>query len=375
MNQAVSPDPRHDLRQQRTRHRLRLGLGGGLVLAVLAGAAYWWLDGRFLEQTDDAYVRADWAPVSARVNGYVAEVVVADNATVKAGDLLVRLDARDFRDRLRRAEARLAVSEAAVYVQRMRLGTFNAEQLEQVQVIARAEAERAGSRGEAQRAAADWQRYQRLGQWQAASVQRMEQARATHIQALALERAADAELARQHAHREVLAQQGRQLEAQLAQRQADLDQARAEASLARSALADTEIRAPFDGVVGQRKVRQQQYVTPGLPLLAVVPVAQAYVVANFKETQLAHLRPGQPVRLEIDTFGQHWGGTVDSVSPGSGAVFALLPPDNATGNFTKIVQRFPVRIHLDPAPDDAPRLLPGMSVIATVDTRQARDER
>ena len=378
MNQAVSPDPQPTLEQSPARRRqrwLRFGLAGAVGLSLLAYGGYWWLDGRFLEQTDDAYVRADWAPISARVSGYVAEVAVADNATVKAGDLLVRLDARDFHDRLRKAEARLAVSEAAVQVQRMRLHTFAAEQDEQVQAIARAEAERGGSRGEAQRAAADWQRYQRLAEWQAASVQRMEQARATSIQAQALQRAADAELARQQARKAVLAQQGRQLEAELVQRQADLDQARAEAALARSALADTEIRAPFDGVVGQRKVRQQQYVTPGLPLLAVVPVAQAYVVANFKETQLAHLRPGQPVTLEVDTFGQHWRGTVDSLSPGSGAVFALLPPDNATGNFTKIVQRFPVRIHLDPAADDAPGLLPGMSVIATVDTRQARHER
>lgn len=200
----------------------------------------------------------------------------------------------------------------------------------------------------------------------------MEQARATRIQANAVQRAADAELARQRARQAVLAQQGRQLEAELQQRLADLEQARAEADLARSALADTEIRAPFDGMVGQRKVRQQQYVTPGLPLLAVVPVAEAYVVANFKETQLAHMRPGQAVTLEVDTFGQHWRGTVDSVSPGSGAVFALLPPDNATGNFTKIVQRFPVRIHLEPTSDDTQRLLPGMSVIATVDTRHER---
>ncbi|MDR2308483.1 MAG: HlyD family secretion protein [Paucimonas sp.] len=378
MNQAVSPDPQHTLEQIRARRRqrlLRLGLGAGLGLLLAAYGGYWWLDGRFLEQTDDAYVRADWAPISARVSGYVAEVTVADNATVKAGDLLVRLDERDFRDHLRKAEARLAVSEAAVQVQQMRLRTFAAEQDEQVQAIARAEAERGGSRGEAQRAEADWQRYQRLAEWQAASVQRMEQARATRIQAHALQRAADAELARQHARKAVLAQQGRQLEAELQQRQADLEQARAEAALARSALADTEIRAPFDGVVGQRKVRQQQYVTPGLPLLAVVPVAQAYVVANFKETQLAHMRPGQPVTLEVDTFGQHWQGTVDSVSPGSGAVFALLPPDNATGNFTKIVQRFPVRIQLAATADGTPRLLPGMSVIATVDTRQARDER
>ncbi|MDF0732137.1 HlyD family secretion protein [Pseudomonas entomophila] len=370
MNQAVTPDPQ--ITQPTTSHRqrlLRLGLAGCAGLALLGYGGHWWLDGRFLEQTDDAYVRADWAPISARVSGYVAEVAVADNAQVKAGDLLVRLDARDFHDHLRKAEARLAVSEAAVQVQQARLLAFAAEQDEQVQAIARAEAEQGGSRGEAQRAEADWQRYQHLAQWQAASVQRLEQAQATRTQARALERAASAELAKQKARQRVLRQQGGQLQAELQQRQADLEQARAELALAHSALADTEVRAPFDGVVGQRKVRQQQYVTPGLPLLAVVPVQQAYVVANYKETQLAQLRPGQRVTLEVDTFGQHWQGTVDSVSPGSGAVFALLPPDNATGNFTKIVQRFPVRIRLDALPDDTPRLLPGMSVIATVDTR------
>ncbi len=378
MNQAVTPDPQHALdatQAQRRQRWLRLGLVGCASLALAGYGAYWWLDGRFLEQTDDAYVRADWAPISARVSGYVADVVVADNAQVKAGDLLVRLDTRDFEDHVHKAQARLAVSEAAVQVQSMRLQAFAAEQQEQVQVIARADAERSASQAEVQRAEADWQRYQRLAQWQATSVQRMERARATRVQAQAGQRAADAELARQQARQRVLQQQGRQLQAELLQRQADRDQARAELALARSALADTQIRAPFDGVVGQRKVRQQQYVTPGLPLLAVVPIAQAYVVANFKETQLAHLRPGQPVRLEVDTFGQHWQGTVDSVSPGSGAVFALLPPDNATGNFTKIVQRFPVRIHLAPEPQGVPRLLPGMSVIATVDTREVSRER
>ena len=378
MNQAVTPDPQRalDVTQAHRRQRwLRLGLVGCVGLLLAGYGAYWWLDGRFLEQTDDAYVRADWAPISARVSGYVADVVVADNAQVKAGDLLVRLDTRDFEDHVHKAQARLAVSEAAVQVQSMRLQAFAAEQQEQVQVIARADAERSASQAEVQRAEADWQRYQRLAQWQATSVQRMERARATRVQAHAGQRAADAELARQQARQRVLQQQGRQLQAELLQRQADRDQARAELALARSALADTQIRAPFDGVVGQRKVRQQQYVTPGLPLLAVVPIAQAYVVANFKETQLAHLRPGQPVRLEVDTFGLHWQGTVDSVSPGSGAVFALLPPDNATGNFTKIVQRFPVRIHLAPEPQGAPRLLPGMSVIATVDTREVSLER
>ncbi|HDS1737365.1 HlyD family secretion protein [Pseudomonas sp. BP8] len=378
MNQAVTPDPQiavENAARSRRQRWLRYSLAGCAGLLVLGYATYWWRDGRFLEQTDDAYVRADWAPISARVSGYVAEVQVTENARVKAGDVLVVLDARDFRERLHSAQAHLAVSEAAVQVQRMRLRGLAAEQREQLQAIAHAEAQRGGSRGESQRAEADWQRYQRLAEWQAVSVQRMEQAKATRIQAHALQRGADAELARQHARKQVLDEQGLQLQAELEQRQADLEQARSALELARSALADTEIRAPFDGVVGQRKVRQQQYVTPGLPLLAVVPVEQAYVVANFKETQLEHLRPGQPVQLAVDTFGQHWHGKVDSVSPGSGAVFALLPPDNATGNFTKIVQRFPVRIQLDPTAGERPPLLPGMSVTATVDTREADNER
>ncbi|MGU2594855.1 HlyD family secretion protein, partial [Pseudomonas aeruginosa] len=142
-------------------------------------------------------------------------------------------------------------------------------------------------------------------------------------------------------------------------------------ALASNELEDTLIRAPIAGVVGQRRVRQRQYVTPGLPLLAVVPVEQSYVVANYKETQLRRMHPGQPVEIRVDSFPDavlH--GRVDSFSPGSGAVFALLPPDNATGNFTKIVQRFPIKVVLDPDARQQVAILPGMSVITEVDTRQ-----
>nr|VVN24695.1 putative multidrug resistance protein EmrK [Pseudomonas fluorescens] len=307
--------------------------------------------------------------------GYVAEVRVADNARVKAGEVLVRLDPRDYQQRLRQARAQQAASAAAVQAQQARLATFSAQLDEQRQAIARAQAEHAASEGEARRAQLDWQRYRQLAGQQAASAQRLESATASRVKAQALLRAAAAELERQQARQRVLSSQRQQAQADLASRQAALEEAEAQLGLAENALADTEIRAPFDGVVGQRKVRQQQYVSPGLPLLAVVPVAQAYVIANYKETQLEHLRPGQRVTLDVDTFGRHWQGTVDSVSPGSGAVFALLPPDNATGNFTKIVQRFPVRIQLDPSAAGEAQLLPGMSVIATVDTREARHGR
>ncbi|WP_139296402.1 HlyD family secretion protein, partial [Pseudomonas aeruginosa] len=226
------------------------------------------------------------------------------------------------------------------------------------------------ARAEWRRAETDWRRYRQLADEHATSRQRLENADAVHQRARAAARRASAEEGRQRAARDVLKSRRREAEAALAQRQAELQEAAAARELARHALDDTEIRAPFAGRVGQRKVRLRQYVTPGLPLLAVVPLEQAYVVANYKETQLERIRPGQPVELEVDTFGRRWRGRVDSVAPASGAVFALLPPDNATGNFTKIVQRFPVRIRLDADAAERGRLLPGMSVIATVDTRE-----
>ncbi|HHN3291552.1 TPA: HlyD family efflux transporter periplasmic adaptor subunit, partial [Pseudomonas aeruginosa] len=242
--------------------------------------------------------------------------------------------------------------------------------LEQVQTISRARADGEAARAEWRRAETDWRRYRQLADEHATSRQRLENADAAHQRARAAARRASAEEGRQRAAKDVLKSRRREAEAALAQRQAELQEAAAARELARHALDDTEIRAPFAGRVGQRKVRLRQYVTPGLPLLAVVPLEQAYVVANYKETQLERIRPGQPVELEVDTFGRRWRGRVDSVAPASGAVFALLPPDNATGNFTKIVQRFPVRIRLDADAAERGRLLPGMSVIATVDTRE-----
>ncbi|MDF5810383.1 HlyD family efflux transporter periplasmic adaptor subunit [Pseudomonas aeruginosa] len=187
-------------------------------------------------------------------------------------------------------------------------------------------------------------------------------------EAQAAARRASAEEGRQRAARDVLKSRRREAEAALAQRQAELQEAAAARELARHALDDTEIRAPFAGRVGRRKVRLRQYVTPGLPLLAVVPLEQAYVVANL-ETQLERIRPGQPVELEVDTFGRRWRSRVDNVAPASGAVFALrrrtTPPATSPDR-----QRFPVRIRLDADASERGRLLPGMSVIATVDTRE-----
>jgi len=373
MNQAVEP-VRQTLMQ---RHRRTLVAGASLatLLGLSVFAVYWWQLGRFLEETDDAYVRADWVAISPRIAGYVAQVLVEDNQPVKAGDVLVRIDDRDFTERLNSAQAQLQQAQAAATAQQATLQTLDAQIREQQQRIAQAVAELQSGEAEARRARLDYVRYRELVAQKIASAQHLETVSANQAKAQATLTQAGAQVARQRAQLQVVQARRQQAQAQTREHQARIDEAQAKLALAHNALKDTEIRAPFDGVVGQRKVRRQQYVVPGLPLLAVVPVEQAYVIANYKETQLQHMAPGQSVDIAVDSFeGRHWHGQVESIAPGSGAVFALLPPDNATGNFTKIVQRFPVKIRLLPEDNDASRILPGMSVIATVDTRPGNQQ-
>ncbi len=372
MNQAVEPAILQSTPGLMQRHRRVLLTGASLVTLLGVGlfAGYWWQWGRFLEETDDAYVRADWVAVSPRIAGYVAQVLVEDNQPVKAGDVLVRLDERDFIEQLRSTQARLQQARAAATARQSSLHTLDARLGEQQQRIAQAEAALHSSEAEAQRARLDYLRYRDLVGQQISTRQRLETASASQAKARAAVTEARAQVARQQAQCQVLQARRQQVQARIAESQARVGEAQANLALARNALNDTAIRAPFDGVVGQRKVRRQQYVMPGLPLLAVVPVEQAYVIAHYKETQLQHMAPGQSVDIAVDSFaGQRWRGRVESIAPGSGAVFALLPPDNATGNFTKIVQRFAVKIRLVVDEANAPAILPGMSVIATVDTR------
>ncbi|MCF4979977.1 HlyD family efflux transporter periplasmic adaptor subunit [Pseudomonas gessardii] len=377
MNQAVEPATLPSTSGLMPRHRRVLLTGASLVTLLGVGlfAGYWWQVGRFLEETDDAYVRADWVAVSPRIAGYVAQVLVEDNQPVKAGDILVRLDERDFIEQLRSTQARLLQARAAATARQSSLHTLDARLDEQQQRIAQAEAALHSSEAEAQRARLDFLRYRDLVDQQIATRERLETASAGQAKALAAVTQARAQVARQQAQCQVLQARRQQAQARIAESQARVGEAQANLALAQNALNDTAIRAPFDGVVGQRKVRRQQYVMPGLPLLAVVPVEQAYVIANYKETQLQHMAPGQSVDIAVDSFaGQRWRGEVESIAPGSGAVFALLPPDNATGNFTKVVQRFPVKIRLVEDEANAPAILPGMSVIATVDTRPASQQ-
>jgi membrane fusion protein (multidrug efflux system) len=377
MNQAVEPatlQPRPTLLH---RHRRTLVTGASLaaLLGIGAFSLYWWHLGRFLEETDDAYVRADWVAISPRIAGYVAQVLVEDNQPVKAGEVLVRIDARDFTEHLNSAQAQLQQAQAAATAQHASLQTLDAQMGEQQQRITQAQAGVLSGEAEVRRARLDYLRYRDLVAQQVASAQHLETVSASQTKARSNLAATRAQVARQQAQLQVLQARRQQLQAQVLEYQARIGEAQANLALARNALKDTDIRAPFDGVVGQRKVRRQQYVMPGLPLLAVVPVEQAYVIANYKETQLQHMAPGQGVDIAVDSFaGAHWHGEVESIAPGSGAVFALLPPDNATGNFTKIVQRFPVKIRLVPQQGDSSRILPGMSVIATVDTRPGAEQ-
>ena len=354
-----------------SRRRAYIAGGSLAAIALLAFTSYWLTTGRYLETTDDAYIRADWVALSPRVAGYVAKVEVDDDQPVKAGDVLVRLQARDYQARLDQAQAGVAEARAALTATQASQQVA-AERINQQQhAILQAEAAVQGAAAEHRRSGLDMQRYRGLVRDDAATVQRLESASAAASQAQAALQGAQAALREQRAQLAMAKARSAQADATLKQKEAALAHALARQRLAEQDEQDTVLRAPIDGVVGQRRVRAGQYVVPGQPLLAVVPLQQAYVVANYKETQLAHMRAGQPVEIRVDTFAsQPLHGHVASFSPASGNVFALLPSDNATGNFTKIVQRFPVRILLD-KPLDGPQVLPGMSVVTTVDTRPA----
>jgi membrane fusion protein (multidrug efflux system) len=346
----------------------------GALLTALAAAIWgwhWWQVARFIETTDDAYVRADVVTVSPRVSGYVTSVMVDDNQQVRRGDVLATLDDRDYRAKAQAAEAALLEAQAALRESGAAAQTLGAQLAQQSSMIAQAQADVDAARAEASRRDADAQRYRALLADEAGSGQHWEAAHADALKARAALAHALAAAQNQREQSSVLSKRLAQNDAATAAARARVEAANAQLSLAQLELEHTRIPATQDGMVGQRSVRAGQYVEAGTPLLAVVPMHALYVVANFKETQLAAMRAGEPVELDVDTFsGQALHGRVSGIAPGSGAEFALLPPDNATGNFTKIVQRVPVKIALDATPRDVV-LRPGMSVIARVDTKEA----
>jgi membrane fusion protein (multidrug efflux system) len=332
-----------------------------VVVALSAGAAglhHWWTVSRFVESTDDAYVQGDISVISPKIEGYVREIRVRDNVAVKAGDTLVVIDDRDFAAKLDQAEASLAAETAT-------LATIDSQLALQNSLIDGAAATLAGAEAEQRRAQLDLHRYQSLAQGDVASRQRVETAQADAQKAEASVAGARAALAASRNQLGVLSAQRRQQQARIAQ-------AEATRALARNDLDNTVIRSPVDGVVGNKGVQLGQYVKAGTQLLAVVPLPEIYVTANFKETQLTHMAVGQAVEIAVDAYPDSpIVGRLDSVSPGSGSQWSILPPENATGNFTKIVQRVPVRIAVPADNRLAGRLRPGLSVVVSVDTRDA----
>jgi membrane fusion protein (multidrug efflux system) len=338
--------------------RAAIGLTLALGVAMAGNYGYDYLKtGRYLESTDDAYVKADSTIIAPKISGSIAKVLVRDNERVKAGQTLARIDDRDFKTALDQAQADVAAAEASVR-------NIDAQLELQQPLIEQSTSDVAAAEANLKFAQEERARYDDLMKSGSGTIQRAQQTDAAL-------RARSAQL--QHAKSGLVAAQRKVdvLTTQRAQATAQLERTRAVAQQAALNLSYTEITAPVDGTVGARSLRVGQYVQAGTQLMAVVPLDAVYVVANFKETQLTHVRPGQPVELHVDSFhNKTLHGHVDSLSPASGLEFALLPPDNATGNFTKIVQRVPVKIVLDDHSLTG-LLRPGMSAVPTVDTKAA----
>lgn len=345
------------------KHRQRLfkrvALMAVIALAVVVGGklAYaWWTVGRFMESTDDAYVGGDVTEITPKIAGFIAQITVADNQPVRAGDLLLKLDDRDYRAALARAEASVSLQQAA-------LTNLDALRHLQESVIAQAQAGVTAADAEITRTRDDQIRFKQLVSSGAVSTQEFQKADADYKKALADGDKSRATLTAAQRQLDVIATQKQQA-------QAALDAAIAECDLARLNLSYTELRAPMDGVVGNRSAQVGAYATAGAQLISLVPMRGLWIDANFKENQLAQMRVGAPATVKIDLLGgKSLRGHVVSFAPATGAQFSVLPVENATGNFTKIVQRVTVRIQLDDEAATLGQLRPGLSVTAKVNTQ------
>ncbi|MBT5242550.1 MAG: HlyD family secretion protein [Rhodospirillaceae bacterium] len=317
----------------------------------------WWIVGRHTENTNNAYVRADITTVSARVEGQIEDVLVDDNQRVAKGDLLARIQQDAFKARLAQGVADLEKAEATTKAIDSKL-TLQGSLIEEAQAdLDAVMADQALAIGELERAKG-------LMAENATSAQRYDISVAEDLRARAKVAGARAHLAAARTERDILDMERWALTAEAGEKTAALD-------LLNIDLAYTEVRAPIDGIVGNRSVRTGQFVRPGMHLMALVPTDTPWIVANFKETQLTRMHPGQPVEVTVDTYPDVvLNGRIESVSPASGAEFSLLPPENATGNFSKIVQRVPIKIVLPDGHALKGLLRPGMSVIVNVDTRE-----
>ena len=334
-------------------------LGGAAALALAAAAWFgttYVTVGRFLVSTDDAYVRANNTTLGAKVAGYVSDLTVEDNTPVRAGEVIARIDDGDYR---------LAVDSARekVNTQQATIQRFEQQIVAQRAAVEQAKAQLVSAKAGQVRMQSEYDRQQALAGKDFASKQTLEQAIANRDQSVAAVKSAEAAIDGAQAQVAVLQAQRQEATSTLAELKTALAKAERD-------LGFTEIKAPVDGVIGNRAVQPGDFVQTGQRIAALVPLTDVYVDANFKETQLARLHPGQPVTIKVDALpGEKFDGVVQSVAPASGSVFSLLPPDNATGNFTKIVQRLAVRVRVPASVADRGALRPGMSVIVDINTK------
>lgn len=334
-----------------------------IIGLALLGAGAWygydyWTDGRFMISTDDAYVQADTAFISPKISGYVDQVKVTENQQVKAGDPLLIVDDGDYKIAVAQAEAQIATLSKT-------LDRIDAQTEAARASLKQAQAQKAADQAAADNAKRVQVRAAQLLKTRVGTQAQLDDAQTAVEQANAALAGADAQIAAAQANIGVLEAQRAESASTLASLQLAHDKAVRDLSF-------TVLRAPYDGVVGNRSVEQGDLISPGQKLAVIVPMDKLYIVANFKETQLARLVPGEKVRVSVDAIdGQDFEGTVSSLAPASGAVFSLLPPENATGNFTKVVQRVPVRIDVPADVLKTGKLRAGLSVVVDVDSRTA----
>lgn len=361
-DQPADAKPAADIAQAPPPSRKGLILKGVMavvVAGIVAAGGNWLVNGRYEIRTDNAHVRADITQIAARVSGYVQTVDVTDNETVKAGDILFTIESDDYQTRVSEARAALAQAEADAREAGARI-------VSQKDRLAEARAAREAASAQADLSVADEKRFAELADKGWYPKARLEQAEAASRTAAAQKSQADAGLTMQRS-------QLGSVEAAAQSAAAKVEAARARLAAAELDLERTQVRAPVDGVVANRTVAQGQLLAPGQPALSIVPVGQAYVIANFKETQVEKMKPGQKVRLHVDAYPDlKVTGRVESLSPATGGTFSLIPQDTATGNFTKIVQRVPVRIAIDPEAQASGLMRSGLAVVATVSTREQR---
>jgi len=339
-----------------------LGLTAALTIGALGYGYYWWTFDRFFQKTDDAYVGGDVTAISPHISGFIAQIAVTDNQEVEAGQLLIRLDDRDVRAAANHAEA-------ALLQQKAMLTCLRAKYVQQQLSIQQAVSDLDAKMAQADFAKVDADRYRTLALTNSGSRQDEQRTSALDQQSRAGVISAQAGLS-------AAKQQLSVLDAEIAQANAAVEQAEADLQAAQLNISYAEIRSPIDGYIGNRAAQVGTYVSQGTYLLTVVPAHRLWVDANFKEDQLARMKPGQPATIVADTLPDHvFHGHLSSLAPATGAVFSEIPPENATGNFTKIVQRVPVRIVLDDGDATLGRIRPGISIIATVDTRSQPEQR